>query len=1281
MMNRILLHLTFLLLTLLFLADGVLAQAGSNDPSFNTADVGFGIGDGPDFAIRGVALQPDGKSIIVGSFGTYNGISRTRVARLNTDGSLDPTFNPGTGANSTTETVAVQADGKILIGGGFTSYNGTARNRIARLNADGSLDPTFDPGTGVENTVRTIVVQPDGKIIIGGSFTTYNGSARGFVARLNADGSLDATFNSSVGAGFTVRCAQLQSDGKLIIGGDFTTYNGTTVNRLARLNTNGSLDATFNVGTGANNNIYDLFLQPDGKVVAVGDFNNFGGTSINRIARVNTDGSFDATFNPGTGVNGLVNKTCLQADGRIVIVGSFTTVNGSAKNRIARLNADGSLDGTFNSGTGLDNTALSCLVQTDGRILIAGTFTAYNGVGRIYLARLNTDGSLHSAFNVSTGANGSARVIVQQPDGKILVGGDFTWINGVSRNRIARLNADGSLDATFDPGTGANNIITAVLLQSDGKVVVTGFFTSFNGTTLTRIARLNADGSLDATFNPGTGASGTITTAQLQSDGKIVIGGNFTSYNGTARNRIARINSDGTLDATFAPGSGANQTINYLCLQSDGKVIIGGVFTTYNGTGRVRLARLNTNGTLDGTFGVGTGALGNVDAIAVQSDGKILIGGSFTSYNGTSRNRIARVNANGSLDGTFAVGTGASSGVSGIALQTDGKIILGGSFTTYNGTGRNYLARVNTDGSLDTSFDPAAGPNGSLACVTIQADGKILIGGSMTAYGASGRNRMARVFAETVITWTGTTSTAWNLGTNWSTGTVPLATDNITIPNVANDPIISTGVTINDVIMESGATLAVASGGSITLNGTLANAGAVIIQSGGSFLQGASSSITGAGTFTAQRQGTADATRFNYWSSPVVGGTLPGSSGYRYDSSLGTNSNTDDAPSDAGWQTFSGAMAEGRGYASKGGGLASFTGAPRNGDINVPVTFYGNAMSATTPGTDFVLLGNPYPSGLTVNTFLTNNAARLSGQVWAWDDDGSGGTGYLTADYASRTTAGSISGGNGNSIGAQLASSQGFMAKVISTGTVQFNNGQRSATNGAFLRLAEDDAKRIWVSLDNGSHFNEVNVVFMDDATDAYDMGMDGLKLRGSADIALAVRPDYASETHEELCIAALPPLYEGAIVELTAFVAEAGPYMVRNRETENMEGVRVWLGDRTFGIETEITDAGITAVHLAEGETVGRLYLRFALNATDVESPQEQEECLTAWMHNGMLTIMTDNKSAGQHVTLHDLYGRTVWQSARIGERFHADLSGLSPGIYVVRMEGRGNCAVKVAR
>jgi hypothetical protein len=143
----------------------------------------------------------------------------------------------------------------------------------------------------------------------------------------------------------------------------------------------------------------------------------------------------------------------------------------------------------------------------------------------------------------------------------------------------------------------------------------------------------------------------------------------------------------------------------------------------------------------------------------------------------------------------------------------------------------------------------------------------------------------------------------------------------------------------------------------------LDNAGAVTIQSGGSFLQGASSSITGVGSFTAQRQGSADATRFNYWSSPVVGGTLPGSSGYRYDSSLGTNSNTDDAPSDAGWQPFSGAMAEGRGYASKGGGLASFTGAPRNGDIDVPVTFYGNAMSATTPGTDFVLLGNPYPIG------------------------------------------------------------------------------------------------------------------------------------------------------------------------------------------------------------------------------------------------------------------------------------------------------------------------------
>jgi uncharacterized delta-60 repeat protein len=358
-------------------------------------------------------------------------------------------------------------------------------------------------------------------------------------------------------------------------------------------------------------------------------------------------GSLDASFNLGSGPNGGVNSIAIQPGGKIIIGGDFTSYNGTGRNYIARLNADGSLDGTFNPGTGANNIVRTTALQSDGKIIIGGSFGSYNGTARNYIARLNADGTLDNTFNIGTGTNSVVYTTALQSDGKIIIGGNFTTYNGTSINTIARLNANGTLDNTFNPGTGANGFVYTTALQSDGKIIIGGEFTSFNGTAINRIARLNADGTLDGTFNPGTGASATVWTTALQSDGKIIIGGFFTSYNGTGRNRIARLNADGTLDGTFNPGTGASATVWTTALQSDGKIIIGGGFTSFNGTAINTIARLNANGTLDNTFNPGTGANNTVLTTALQPDGKIIIGGHFTSYNGTAIKRIARLNVNG----------------------------------------------------------------------------------------------------------------------------------------------------------------------------------------------------------------------------------------------------------------------------------------------------------------------------------------------------------------------------------------------------------------------------------------------------------------------------------------------------------------------------------------------------------------------------------------------------------------------------------------------------------
>ena len=366
-------------------------------------------------------------------------------------------------------------------------------------------------------------------------------------------GLLDSGFNP--GANGLVQTSTLQADGKIVIGGDFTIVDGVGRNRIARLNANGSLDSSFNVGTGANNTVYAIALQADGKMVIGGGFSTVNGIARSRVARLNADGSLDASFNPGGGADALVQASALQSDGKIVIGGQFTHVNGIECNRIARLNADGSLDTSFNPGSGASSSVSSIALQADGKIVVGGRFTAVNGVAINRIARLNADGSLDVSFNPGSGvASNDVSAITLQADGKVVMGGTFTTVSGVAINRIARLNADGSLDASFNPGNGVNAFVSAITLQADGKIVIGGNFTAVNGSTINRIARLNADGSLDASFNPGSGVNGAVYTTALLTDGKIMIGGVFTTVNGSPRNAIARINSgdsdaDGIQDA------------------------------------------------------------------------------------------------------------------------------------------------------------------------------------------------------------------------------------------------------------------------------------------------------------------------------------------------------------------------------------------------------------------------------------------------------------------------------------------------------------------------------------------------------------------------------------------------------------------------------------------------------------------------------------------------------------------------------------------------------------
>jgi len=369
-------------------------------------DAAFADGTGTNMPIFSLVLQPDGKVLVGGWFSSYGGVTRDRIARLNGDGSLDTGFDPGTGANLLVFSVALQADGKVLIGGTFNEYDGVARNRIARLNSDGSLDGTFDPGSGPNEQVSSIVVQPDGKVLIGGQFTNYDGVARKFIARLNADGSLDETFDPGDGPNTWVFSVALQPDGKVLIGGVFANYNGVTRNRIARLHSDGSLDGGFDPGAGPNSSISSIVVQPDGKVLIGGTtLSSYGGVARNGIARINGDGSLDAGFDTGSGADWDgrgVHAIALQTDGKVLISGTFLDYAGLGHDRFVRLNSNGSLDTSFDPGSGTDWEAESLVLQSDGKVLLGGHLSAYNGTPRSHLARVHNGPATQSLSAVDS---------------------------------------------------------------------------------------------------------------------------------------------------------------------------------------------------------------------------------------------------------------------------------------------------------------------------------------------------------------------------------------------------------------------------------------------------------------------------------------------------------------------------------------------------------------------------------------------------------------------------------------------------------------------------------------------------------------------------------------------------------------------------------------------------------------------------------------------------------------------------------------------------------------
>ncbi len=939
---------------------------GTLDASFHPVNSG---------GVYALSVQPDGKILAGGAFSRLGGQSRSRLGRLNGDGTVDADFKPS--ANNYVYSLALQPDGKIVVGGAFTSLGGKSRRYVGRLNAEGTLDVDFNPESS--GTIYALALQPDGMILLGGSFSKLGGQARTNLARLYSDGTRDDTFKPGVVG--TVHCLALQSDGKILVGGSFSKAGGLIRTNLARFNYDGTVDDTFYIG--ANGPVYSLALQADGRCLVGGQFNRLGGQVCTNLARINGDGTLDATFS--TGANGIVYALALQADGQVLVGGTFNRLAGLPASRLGLIpNPDLATDtlefdgesltwlrggagpevwrATFqywtedsgwqelgegeriDGGWGLFNVSLpmpvtisargytcggwhdgsgSCVETTIGPPAVftqpvsrtnnagsSATFSVYaGGTGPLQYqwrkngANLVDGGNVWGAATMSLtltgllaadqgdysvvitnaagetitsaaatltvidplitggpddayanhhedvslgvsvagtppfsyqwrkagadlagatdsflsltnvqladdgyydvvvanpvgvvtsrlalvsvnvvlpdefdpGANDLVQAVAIQPDGKVLAGGYFTTLGGQFRTNLARLNADGTADAGFDPG--ADGLPLAFVLQTDGKIVVGGQFSTLGGESRSNLARLEASGAVDLGFDPR--VDGPVNCLAALPDGKMLVGGYFTTLGGQNCTNLGRLNPDGTLDTPIDIGS--DSAVNSLAVQADGKILVGGYFSALAGQTCTNLGRLNPDLTLDVSFNAGVD--GGVLCLAVQADSKILVGGQFGTLGGESRSYFGRLEPDGAVDAGF--NPRADGSVVSLALQADGKILVGGWFSNLGGLLRNGLGRLNADGSLDSSFHPIPSPG--VSALALQADGKILVGGSFSTLGGQPRSNLGRLnntdpaaesldFNGSTITWLrgGTSPEVWHTtfdtstnGTDW----------------------------------------------------------------------------------------------------------------------------------------------------------------------------------------------------------------------------------------------------------------------------------------------------------------------------------------------------------------------------------------------------------------------------------------------------------------------------------------------------------------------------------
>jgi len=647
----------------------------------------------------------------------------------------------------------------IYVGGKFTAYNGTRSYNLAKISLlTGQIDTTFNTGygfnTGYQEPAKigeVLAIEIDGTdLYVCGDFSYYNGTnSASKLAKLNANtGVFDSTFNTvnAFAYGHPYHLA-VDSSG-LYVSGSFTSYKGTTRQYLVKLNkTNATLDTNFDNLTGFNSNVSSIVIDSTHLYVG-GSFTSYKGTTRQRVAKIDkTTGALDTGFDTANGFDSSVNSLLLDGN-NLYVGGSFTTYKGNTRQRIVKIDkttaAEVDASGTgFSTTSGFDSGVTSIKLDASGFLYAGGFFTSYKGNTRQLIAKIDkTTAILDVSFDSSNGFSGtstnygvsaaSVRTI-SIASGVLFAGGynclDYRSVNNAfSRRGLAKIHIPtGTVDTIFNTSSGISSygVIFSMILDGN-NLYAGGEFTTYKGNTRQRIVKIDKTTAAEVDPN-GTGfsttsgfPSGKINSLLLDGN-NLYVGGNFGSYKGNTRQRIVKIDKTtaAEVDANgtgFSTTSGFDNTVYSMALYGN-NLYVGGSFTSYKGNTRQRIvkidkttaAEVDPNGT---GFSTTSGFNNWVESIVPDGLGELYVGGMFSSYKGTTRLCIAKINATtASLTTAF---NGSASWLPGgfyaevkCILYTNGQLFIGGFFNNYNSTFRVKIAKINpTTGDLDTLFVP-----------------------------------------------------------------------------------------------------------------------------------------------------------------------------------------------------------------------------------------------------------------------------------------------------------------------------------------------------------------------------------------------------------------------------------------------------------------------------------------------------------------------------------------------------------------------------------------------